>query len=115
MTAGDVVLARLPQADEGVKIRPAVLLCRLPPFEDWLACGVSSQTRHLVADFDELLEPGDADYPASGVRAPSLIRLGFLGVLSKAQIGGAVGRIDATRLQRLRHRLVRCLQPETAA
>jgi mRNA interferase MazF len=61
MKAGDVVLAAPAQTDATRKIRPAVLLCSLPPFGDWLACGISTQTRHAVPDFDELLAPEHVD------------------------------------------------------
>jgi mRNA interferase MazF len=40
MNEGDIVFAPLPQADGRIKNRPAVLLRRLPPFGDWLVCGV---------------------------------------------------------------------------
>ena len=46
MKAGDVGLAALSQANDAINLRPAILLCQLPPFGDWLACGVSTQARH---------------------------------------------------------------------
>ena len=55
MKAGDVVLADLPQVDGQRKLRPALLLCPPPPFGDWLACGISTQLRHRVDGFDELI------------------------------------------------------------
>ena len=42
---GKIVLADLPQADGQVKARPAVVLRLMPPFNDFLLCGVSSQVR----------------------------------------------------------------------
>jgi mRNA interferase MazF len=78
MKAGDVVLASLAQADGQRKIRPALLLCQVPPFGDWLSCGISSQVRHHVPDFDELITPDDRDFVGSGLRGGSLIRLGFV-------------------------------------
>ena len=52
MNAGDVVLTPLPQADGRLKPRPAVLLKKMPPFGDWLLCGVSTQLQQEVAGFD---------------------------------------------------------------
>lgn len=109
MEAGDVVLASLAQADGVAKLRPVLLLCPLPGFGDWLACGVSTQTRHLVSGFDEVIVENDADYAASGLRQASLIRLGFLGTLAEAQIAGALGRVASDRLHRLRQNLARHL------
>lgn len=80
MKEGNIVLALLPQTDGRGKYRPAVVLRRMPGFGDLLVCGVSTQLRQRVADFDEIIEPSQADFKASGLKAPSLIRLGFLAV-----------------------------------
>lgn len=45
MREGDIVLTPIAQADGRVKNRPAVLLREMPPFGDFLVCGVSSQLR----------------------------------------------------------------------
>jgi len=111
MEAGEVVLADLAQADGFTKLRPVLLLCRLPGFGDWLGCGVSTQTRHQVTGFDELIGENDADFATSGLRQASLIRLGFLGTLTQTQIAGALGRVTPDRLQRLRRNLAQHLQP----
>lgn len=108
-----MVLTSLPQADGGAKLRPALLLCRLPGFGDWLICGISSQSRHLIGGFDELISSTDPDYAASGVRSESLIRLGFIGTVPGRQIAGSLGAIGADRLRRLRDNLARHLQGAT--
>jgi len=72
------VLTPLPQADGEAKQRPAILLRQVPPFGDWLVCGVSTQVHHEIVGFDDLIEPSHADFAGSGLKAPSLIRLGFL-------------------------------------
>jgi mRNA interferase MazF len=109
MEAGDIALASLAQADGVPKLRPVLLLCRLPGFGDWLACGVGTQIRHQVTGFDEMVSESDHDYPASGLRQPSLIRLGFLGTLTDTQIAGSLGRVDPVRLRRLRQNLAQQL------
>jgi len=109
MEAGDIVLAALSQADGQRKIRPALLLCQLPPFGDWLSCGISLQSRHYVAGFDELIAEDDADFAESGLRRASLVRLGFIGTLVESDIGGTLGRIAPERLQRLRGNLAQHL------
>lgn len=101
MKSGDVVLAALPQADGQIKNRPVLLLKTLPPHGDWLACGISTQLHHHVAGFDETIKSTDADFAASGIKAPSLIRLGFLATLPTRHLLGRIGAIDSTRLQRL--------------
>lgn len=84
MKEGDVVLAPLPQADGITKNRPAIALTQMPPFGDWLVCRVSTQLHQEVLDFDEVIEPSHDDFVASGLKAPSLIRLGFLAVDASA-------------------------------
>lgn len=111
MTEGDVVLARLPQVDGTVKLRPAVLLCIMPPFNDFLICGVSTQLHQSAVNFDEQIGPIDSDFAASGLKSVSLIRLGYLAVLPVGQLKGRIGRISTSRLIRLRTTLADHLRP----
>ena len=69
-----MVLASLPQATGQVKNRPAIVLRAMPPYGDLLVCGVSTQLRQAVAGFDDAIGPGDPDFRASGLKAPSIIR-----------------------------------------
>jgi mRNA interferase MazF len=43
MKEGDVVLTPIPQADGVIKNRPAIVLRTMPPYRDFLVCGVSTQ------------------------------------------------------------------------
>ena len=105
--AGQIVLFRFPHADlEEGRLRPALLLGRLPgEYDDWLICMISSQVRHYVREFDEIVEEGASDFATSGLRAPSLIRVGRLAVVEGQVLRGAIGQIAAERLQRIRDRL----------
>ena|SRR5437773_1868206 len=105
MKEGDVVLTPLPQADGIVKNRPAIALCRMPPFGDWLVCGVSTQLRQRVAELDELIDVSDGDFVASGLKAASLIRLGFIAVMPDTKFIGVIGSISNERRLRLLRRL----------
>lgn len=111
MNEGDIALAALPQADGLVKPRPALLLRRMPPFGDWLVCGVSSQLHQRAPDFDDLIELSDSDFAASGLKAPSVFRLGFLTTLASRRLLGALGSISGERHQRLLRRLSHFLEP----
>lgn len=112
MTEGDVALTPLPQANGQTKNRPVILLRSMPPHGDYLVCGVSTQMRHEVSGFDDLIQPGDADFGASGLKAPSLIRLGFLAVLPARDLLGSIGSISRVRHRRLLVRLSRHLSSE---
>ncbi len=115
MTEGDVALTPLPQADGRTKPRPAILLRQMPPFGDWLVCGVSTQLHHEVGGFDETIEPSHPDFRGSGLKAPSLIRLGFLVVLPADRLLGVLGSISPERHARLLQRLGTFLQSERSA
>lgn len=105
MKEGDVILTPMPQADGKVKNRPAIYLREMPPFQDALVCGVSTQTHQLAPNFDELITSQDSDFAASGLVSDPLIRLGFLAVLPRRNIIGSIGSISPERRRRLLHRL----------
>jgi mRNA interferase MazF len=111
MKEGDVLLAPLLQGDGTVKDRPALFLKRMPPFQDFLVCGISTQLQQIVPDFDETIAPADADFRTSGLKAASLIRLGFLAVLPRSVFKGRIGSVSAVRHQRLLIRLSDFLRP----
>lgn len=105
MNEGDVVISPFRMAGGGVKNRPAVLLRVMPPFGDFLICGISQQLRQEVAGFDELISSSDADFQESGLLNPSLIRLGYLALLPEREFLGDIGSISSTRHRRLLRRL----------
>jgi mRNA interferase MazF len=102
---GDLVLTPLPQADGRVKNRPCIALRQMPGFGDWLVCGVSTQVHQEVPGFDDPILANAADFGTSGLKAPSLIRLGFLAVLPEDRLLGAIGALPRDRHRRLLQRL----------
>lgn len=112
MNEGDILLTSLRQADGALKERPVLLLRRMPPFEDFLVCGISTQLQQAVPQLDEIVSPTDSDFAASGLKAASLIRLGYLAVLPRAEFRGRIGSISPSRLMRLRTRLSEFLRPD---
>ena len=96
MREGDVLLASLPQADGGLKNRPALFLRELPPFSDVLLCGISTQIARAVPDFDEVILRGGLGLP--GNRARSRFRDSF-GVLGRTApyADFRIDRIDKRR------------------
>lgn len=101
MKEADLIIANFPQSDGSLKRRPALILREMPPFRDFLICGISTQVRQQVENFDEIIAPNDEDFEASGLDTESLIRLGFLLVLPRNQIVGSIGSISETRHKRL--------------
>lgn len=105
MREGAVVLLRLHQADGQTKTRPAIILRELPGSGDFLVCGVSTQLHREIRGFDEAIAPGDVDFHGSGLKAVSLIRLGFLQGFGRHDPLGSIGFIASSRHQRLLTRL----------
>jgi mRNA interferase MazF len=108
---GQIVLFRFPQTDlEEGKLRPALLLGRLPgEYDDWLICMISSQVRHYIPGFDEIVQEDDPDFAESGLKASSVIRIGRLAVVEEEILLGAMGQIALERLERIKRRLAEWL------
>jgi len=113
VSPGDVVLIPLPQlGGTASKLRPALLLADLPgPYQNRLLCGISTQLHLLQANWDELLQTTDADFPTSGLHRSSTIRLSYLHAADTGELVGVIGKIDPARLERLRQRLSDHLRP----
>jgi mRNA interferase MazF len=109
--AGQIVLFRFPQADfEAGKLRPALLLGQLPgDFDDWLICMISTQLRHAVPEFDDIVREDDPDFAESGLKVASVIRSGRLAVVQGEILLGAIGHIAPQRLQRIKRHLAEWL------
>lgn len=105
--AGDIILFRFPKTDlnEG-KLRPALLLGKIPgEYDDWLICMISSQNRHYLPDFDELVQISDSDFSQSGLKLESVIRIGRLAVIEGELLLGEIGQISSERTKRIKNNL----------
>ena len=105
MREGSVILAPILQADGQSKNRPAVILREMPLHGDFIVCGITTQLRHYVEGFDEIISPTDPDFEASGLREESLVRLGFLAIVPRHRILGLIGEILSERHSRLLRKL----------
>jgi mRNA interferase MazF len=105
--AGQIILFRFPQTDlEAGRLRPALLLGKLPgDYDDWLICMISSQTRHYIPQFDELIREQDSDFAQSGLKTASVIRIDRLAVAEGSILLGAVDQLSPERLQRIKNHL----------
>jgi len=107
ISEGQIVLFRFPQTDQTTgKLRPALVLRRLHgQHNDWLICMISSNLDQKIPDFDEVIIPNDLDFKDSGLKVPSLIRIGRLAVVDGDILIGKLGRIDTQRLLRIKQKL----------
>lgn len=88
----------------GLKLRPAICLRKLPPdYQDFLVCGISSQTARYQTNFDEVV--GRKLDEVTLAAEKSVIRLGFLGIVGTREIVGRIGYISVVRHRRLLKRL----------
>ena len=71
---------------------------------------ISSQARHYVPEFDEIVSEEDSDFASSGLKVASVIRIGRLAVVEADILLGAAGEIATDRLQRIKTRLSQWLE-----
>ena len=95
MKAGDIILYSLPQADGKAKLRPVLLLKKMPRYNDWLVCGISSQLHQFIPDFDLLIDTTHHDFKKSGLKKSGIIRLSFLSVIPSEEIAGVIGELSS--------------------
>ena len=110
MKPGDVVLARLQQSDGQFKTRPALVLANMPPYGDLLLSAISSQLRQEVKGLDEIISPSDQDYPASGLKVASLVRMSMIATIPANAILGRIGSVSSFRLARLMENFIAALR-----
>jgi mRNA interferase MazF len=101
MKESEIVLTPILQANGQLKNRPALILRVMPPFQDFLVCGISTRLHQKVEDFNEIISQNADDFAESGLVADSLIRLGFPAVLPSAKIIGSIGSVSTKRRQKL--------------
>ncbi len=107
--SGQIVLASFPYTDfSDTKLRPVLMLRQVSAsFDDWLVCMVSSQIQQIEEGLDEIITPADADFPATGLKVPSILRISRLAVLDGKLLVGSIGSISDERLMSLRKRLAK--------
>jgi mRNA interferase MazF len=109
---GQIVLFAFPPVDLAAgKLRPALVIRRVPGnHDDWLICMISSQVHQAVSGFDVLMSENDPDFSASGLKVPSVLRLGRLAVVEKEILVGAIGHISRNRLEAIKQTLSTWIQ-----
>jgi len=92
---GDIVLGRFPFTDgSGTKLRPVLVLAAVPgPHDDYLVLFISSQLRTAVLGTDLILDRQHSAFGASGLKVPSVLRIGKLATISEALILGPLGTL----------------------
>ena len=89
----------------GLKLRPAVCLRKLPTYNEFLVCGLSTKVNRFNEVLDEKVSP-NKEKGLQGLKASqSMIRLGFLGRVRIEEIAGRIGFISVPLHGRLLKKL----------
>ncbi|HEX6305335.1 MAG TPA: type II toxin-antitoxin system PemK/MazF family toxin [Anaerolineales bacterium] len=112
MKPGDIVLIGFPRTDlQAGKLRPALIVAVAPGHHgDLLLSLISSRIYQAVPDFDEVIDPSDADYAATGLKARSVVRLARLASVESDIINARLGTLSSERLEQIKKRLIEWLQ-----
>ena len=114
MKPGDIVLIRFPQTDlQAGKLRPALVVASAPGrHADLLLALISSQIHQGTRDLDEFIAKDATDFPQTGLKVPSIVRLARLASVSSTVINARPGAIDSDRLQRIAKRIAQWIYKE---
>jgi len=109
---GQVALMSFPRVDLAPgKHRPVLLIAPVPgPYEDWLVCMFSTKLQQALRGFDEVIGSDASDFSSSGLKAPSVIRVARLAVVSADTLIGTIGEISNERLHRVQKTLAEWIQ-----
>jgi len=66
---------------------------------------ISTQLHQQVPGIDEVIDNTDADFPQTGLKATSLVRVTRIAVVSADLLHGAIGKLTDRRLSRICTRL----------
>ncbi|MEW5938884.1 MAG: type II toxin-antitoxin system PemK/MazF family toxin [Chloroflexota bacterium] len=108
MKPGDVVLVRFPQTDLQVgKLRPALALAIAPGrHADVLLVMITSRSYQAIPNFDEVIETSDKDFPETGLKSRSVLRLSRLVSVETSIVNARLGEISAERLRVVKQRVI---------
>lgn len=101
MEEGRVVRVAFQQADGRVKLRPAVVLKRLPVGPDLLVCAISSKLHREMPGVDIVVDDQHPDFNSMGLQHPALIRGAYLTTVPLRSVQDAIGSVGAATLQRI--------------
>ena len=105
MKEGSVIIAAFTQKDRQLKPRPAVLLKKVPPYNDYLICAVSSQLYSYVDGLDIVIDTHHSDFRISGLKTPSVIRAAMIMTIPSNNIQGSIGELSDNTYQQLFNQL----------
>jgi len=102
LSKGDIVLVPFPFTDlSQTKLRPAVVLWVDSQGEDITLCFISSQNLDQVSEDEFLIEPNDPEFPKTGLKVASKVRVSRIITLEKRVIQRRLGKLGNQQLRLL--------------
>lgn len=98
---GEVIITSIPQSNGKIKYRPAVVIARIPPKEDYLICGISTRLYSYDKEWDDIITVNDDDFDSSGLTEECIIRLEFHRLISEKEKNETIGFISEERRKRI--------------
>lgn len=93
LARGDVVLVSFPFTDQrGQSVRPALVVAQ-PKGSDVLLAFVTTRLETSDPEADYLLDPGNPEFAATGLKMPSRVRLRRLATIERRFVRRRIGRI----------------------
>ncbi len=94
LSRGEIVLTRFPFTDlSSSKVRPALVVSPAPVGRDVVLAAISSVMRAALNPTDLVISVGHPEFPSTGLRVDSVVRLHELFTVEQAVIVRRLGRI----------------------
>lgn len=106
MEEGRVVRVAFQQADGAIKLRPAVVLKRLPHGPDLLVCGISGKLHREMRGVDIVVREQDRDFGSMGLPFASLIRYAYITTVPLHAVQDPIGSVSRATLSRIVDQLI---------
>jgi mRNA interferase MazF len=101
MEEGSIIKVAFPQADGIIKFRPAVLIKKVPPYNDLMVCAVSTQIQTFVPGLDLIIQQEEKDFGQTRLKQSSIIRVAKLTTIPIKDVEGTIGNIGPTRYKQI--------------
>lgn len=111
LTKGDIVLVELPFTDlSQTKLRPAIILVANLAIDEITLCFISSQRVNQLNAAEFALLVSDPDFPQTGLRISSKVRVTRITTLSRSLIVKRLGTLGTQHLNQLKNTLIQAFQ-----
>ena len=99
---GDIVLVEFPFTDfSQMKLRPALVLCAISIPDEVTVCFISSQNVTRLNNEEFALKVGDLEFPATGLRVSSKVRVTRIATVQRRLIIRRLGELGNIYIHQL--------------